>query len=210
MRAMKMTSTWSAGIGFALLLTGGFCDAVEALPVHARKDWSVGIGLGLGRGELEAPDGTKSGGLEGPSPQWRATRQLGPHWAVGIEYEGWLHEQGTTTEKLRRSQQFFGLSANWYPGNPENAWSGIYFRGAAGIGFTRQATIFLNEDLEQIDQVAEDDSGPGFVLGAGYEFWLASHATTGLGTSVVVLSPDGEAVKSGWFTPLALFVNVRF
>lgn len=197
-------------IAVALALASASSGVAHAFPVYPRQNWSVGIGLGLGRGEIEAPDGTTSEGLEGPSPQWRVSRKLGSHWALGVEYNGWFHETGDEATKLRRSLQFFGLAVNWYPGNPENAWSGLYLRGAAGIGFTRVATVYLNDEHEIIDQVAEDDSGPGFVLAAGYEFWLARNATVGLGTSAAVASPDGEAVKSGWFSPLSFSFNVRF
>jgi hypothetical protein len=193
-----------------VILAAALADPANALPVYPRKDWSVGIGLGLGRGEIESPDGSLSEGLEGPSPQWRVARKLGTHWALGVEYEGWFHEEGDSSQKLRRSLQFFGLAVDWYPGNPANAWSGVYLRAAAGIGYTRHATVYLNDEGEQIDQVAEDDSGPGLVLGAGYEFWLARYATVGLATSTGLLWPDGQAVKSGWFSPLAFFFNVRF
>jgi len=202
--------TFNAIVLLAGLFVAAAPRSAEALPVFPRPDWSVGIAYGLSEGEFDIPDGPQLETEEGATPQIRVTRQLGAHWALGAEYEGWFVEVGNLEDKLRVSMQFFGPSLTWYPGNPANAWSGLYLRGAAGLGYTRVAVVELNEDLEQVGTTAIDDSGPGFLVGAGYEFWITRQATTGLGLSYVSLHPDGQIIQSGWFTPLVVHFNVRF
>ena len=197
--------------GFAAgIALGGVSSTAEAIKVYPRPDWSVGIAYGLSKGEFDLPGGPTFKTQEGATPQWRVSRQLGTHLALGAEYEGWFVEVGDLENKARVSLQFFGPSLTWYPGDPTNAWSGLYLRGAAGIGYTRFAAVELNEDLEQVGTTAIDDSGPGFVVGAGYEFWITRQATTGLGLSYVTMNPKGVLIDSGWFSPLVVHFNVRF
>lgn len=201
--SLAMTLAVAVGVAIAP-------KSAEAIQVFPRPNWSVGIAYGLSKGESDITGGSQLETEEGATPQLRVTRQLGTHWALGAEYEGWFVEVGNREDKVRVSMQFFGPSLTWYPGNPANAWSGLYVRGAAGIGYSRVALVELNEDLEQVGTTAIDDSGPGFLVGAGYEFWITRQATAGLGLSHVSLHPGGQIIQSGWFSPLVVHFNIRF
>ena len=113
----------------AVFLLAMLAGDVLAVHPHTREGWLVGISYGYSRGDIEW--GPIDGGAYegGATPQIRFGRMVSNHFAVGIEYHGWMREGGVVPLKLRSSLQSVMLAATWYPGRPDQTLGGFYLRG---------------------------------------------------------------------------------
>jgi len=197
----------------ALALTvPGVCDALMHQP---RPPWTFGVGLGYGRGAFDSPNARHDAYRNGAVPSIQFGRMLGQHFMVGASYEGWMIELGGTVSdsvavKFRRSLQTFGFSVSAFPGSPNNATGGIYLRAGVGTGWAGTATNVVHEDEAQHNAPRIDEWGIGVTAGLGYEFWIASNFTTGLGFNLAYLDIGERIVEQGAFAGLLFNVALYF
>lgn len=193
----------------------------EALSHYERSDWMLGVGMGYGRGLFETPSGREDRYTDGALPAIYFGRMIGQHFMVGLAYEGWMFELGgvvddttavndTTAVKFRRSLQIVGFSATVFPGSVKNWTGGIYLRATAGKGWAGSAAQMVHIDEPQHNAPRIDEWGYGASLGAGYDFWINRHFTTGLGFTYDFLDLDDQIVDRGRFAGLLLNVNLYF
>jgi hypothetical protein len=207
-------------LGVMLTLSTLLSSQALALKVYDRSGWMLGVSIGFGRGNFANADGSSSEYRDGIIPQYRLGRMLGRRFMINFELQDWLIEGGVIDseegggDKARRSLQTWTLALAFYPGNPDNAWSGLYLRVGAGVGLAGTAIIELNEDLEQIDpeHSREDDWGLGLVGTVGYEFWVLRNVTTGVATSLNYVSISDPKIvdKAGFWAPISFNLNWYF
>jgi opacity protein-like surface antigen len=210
-------------LAVALALSTVLPSQASALKVGDRKSWMLGISIGFGRGNFLNADGSESEYRDGIVPQYRIGKMLGRRFMLNFESQNWLIEGGNLDsvgdenfDKIRRSLQTWTLALTVYPGNLENAWSGLYFRAGAGVGLAGTAFILLNEELEQenAETAREDDFGLGLVGTVGYEFWVLNNVTTGVAASFnyVAIDDSEERLvdKAGFAVPIAFNLNWYF
>jgi hypothetical protein len=196
---------------FLTLISG---DVLAGNP-HTRDGWLVGLSYGYSRGEIEWGEidaGTYTGGA---TPQIRFGHMLGSHFALGIEYHGWMREGGEVPVKLRSSLQSAMLAATWYPGRPDQTLGGFYVRGGAGYGWAGLTFIEIEAEPDPEEHVSldqehgdrTDEAGIGYTIGLGYEFRIAHNFAAGLGWSVDYLSIDKDIYKNGTYFPITLVLN---
>jgi opacity protein-like surface antigen len=209
-------------LGAVLGLSTVLSSQALALEVHERSGWMLGVSIGFGRGNFENADGSKSEYRDGIIPQYRIGKMLSSRVMLNFELQDWLIEGGRVDEagdesvdKIRRSLQTWTLALAVYPGNPNNAWSGLYFRAGAGVGLAGTAFITLTEELEQVNpDNRKDDFGFGAVGSVGYEFWILKNVTTAVASSinyVSVSNSDDNLVDKAWFyVPISFNLNWYF
>jgi len=205
---------WTKGILVsvaALSLCGLAAGEALASQAYDRGDWMMGMSIGFGRGSWTDSMGERTTVTEGISPQWRVGKMLGSHWALGFEYNGWLIEDGDIDNRFRRSLQNFGLAATWYPGNPRNAWGGLWLRGGMSYALagTSEVSGISDDDHEALNKVRVDEEGIGTVFGVGYEFWIAKNFTAGFASTVSYLSIGQDFVDEAlYFIPLTMNIGL--
>lgn len=173
--------------------------APQALEVGERSGWVLGLSLGLGEGKIIDSDASGNAYREGITPQWRIGRAWSSHLSTTFEYQGWLFEFGDADVKFRRSLQSWTLAVTWYPGNPANAWNGLWLRAGVGPGLSGTARVFLNEVGEQFDSIRRDEWGVAINAATGYDFWITRRITIGLAANYGYLDIGGDLVREGWF-----------
>jgi hypothetical protein len=198
-----------------------------ALRTHPRPQWMVGVGWGLGRGVFNQPGGDRQEYEDGGTPLIRVGRMLGSKAMVALNYSGWLVEfdqerldtgaaafsdeaGDSTIIKNRRSLQQLVLSLCWFPGNEDGVSGGVYLRAGAGMGWagTNQVPITPGEPQGHGNRI--DEWGWGVSAEAGYEFWIHTHATLGVGAFYDYMSVQENIVDDGWFTGASINLNVYF
>jgi hypothetical protein len=178
-------------------------------PVH-RDGWVLGLGVGLGQGNLTSADGSDFYAKDGAVAQVSVGRALSPRWRVGAVWHDWLTERGDEEQRIRRSMQTWVLAATLVPGNLENAWSGLYLRAGIGVAQGRYATVGVDEHGEDIDQVATDQTGVALHAGIGYELAVSRSVAAGVIVSGNIASYNDELLDHGWFLPLSVSLNWTF
>ena len=205
-----------ARAAFLAALLVAACVALPALSdARERSDWMLGVGMGYGRGLFETPSGREDRYTDGAVPAIQFGRMIGQHFMVGLNYEGWMFELGgviddTTAVKFRRSLQTFGFSATVFPGSTTNWTGGFYLRAAAGKGWAGSSALQVHIDEPQHNAPRIDEWGYGAAVGAGYEFWINPHFTSGLGFNYDFLDLDDQIVARGRFAGLLLNLNLYF
>ncbi len=188
----------------ALLLLATWVAPATAGKPHVRDGWQIGLSYGYSSGNItlsDAFDSYEGTGDGGATPQWRLGHMVGRHFALGVEYSGWMLEGGDAERKIRSSLQQAVITGTWYPGQPDNVLGGLYLRAGVGLGWGSVA------DVEIIDQIQEhgdrlDESGLGILTSLGYEFRITSDVAAGLGVGFNYLSINKDFYESGWFTPV--------
>jgi hypothetical protein len=181
-----------------LVFSAGFVQDSRAIRYQPRPDWKVGVGLGFGRGAFENLEGEQSEYRSGASPMFHVGRMLGEHFMVGVSYEAWLIEFGTSQpgfpEKTRRTLQNLTLAFSVFPGNQRGASGGVFLRAGAGMGWA--GTGFKNAvpDESQDEGVRHDEYGFGVFGEGGYEFWIAPNFTAGLSATFNYFDIGGDIV----------------
>lgn len=204
-------------------------DEALALRTQPRPNWMAGIGWGIGTGEYNLLDGTKEKHYEGGIPLIRVGRMIGSKAMLALNYSGWLVEfdedqvenggerklfagdaEDSTIIKNRLSQQQLALSLYWFPGNPKGASGGVYLRGGVGMGWAGSNEVPITPGEEQGDGDRVDEWGWGVSAEGGYEFWMGSHATLGVGVFGNYMSLKDTVVDDGWFAGASMNFNIYF
>ena len=174
-----------------VLVVVGAAVPASALDTKGRVDqgWTLGIGFGMGRAHVDYLAGSVSEDLrEGVNTEWRIGKMLTPKLALTFDYQGWMLEEGDLTRyaaRFRQGLQVWGLGLTWYPGNPETAWGGMYFRLSGGPALANLAITGVDVDDpigSHGDQERLDEWGWGIGGSAGYEFFVTD--TVGIGPAL--------------------------
>jgi hypothetical protein len=212
----------------SLMLGILFPGKALALRTQPRHRWMVGVGWGLGRGVFNQPGGGRQEYKEGGIPLIRVGRMIGSRAMLAVNYTGWLIEfdeecletgrmaafydepEDSTIIKNRRSLQQLVLSLYWFPGNQDGVSGGVYLRAGAGMGWagTNQVPITPGEPQGHGNRI--DEWGWGVSAEAGYEFWIHTHATLGVGAFYDYMSVQETIVDDGWFTGASINLNIYF
>jgi hypothetical protein len=140
----------------------------------------------------------------------RFGRSLGDHFMLGLEYQAWMIEFGDIPTKFRRGLQGLMLAVDWFPGRPDGVSGGIYLRAAGGMGWSVTAVVPVTVGEAQGHGERNDEWGVVTALGAGYEFWIGSRVTTGLGVSFDYLDIGAQVVDRAAFGGVILDFNLYF
>lgn len=190
----------------------------SALKPHVREGWLVGVAYGYSEGDIKWGQIEEETYKGGATPQIRFGRMLSRKLALGLEYHGWMLEEGRSVEvegepvplKVRSSLQSVTLAATWYPGNPGSALAGLYMRGGLGYGWAGFTIVQIETDpeadvsLEQEHGNRKDESGLAFNLELGYEFRLSRSFAAGLGLGFDYLSINDVIYEAAYYFPVTL------
>lgn len=205
--ATRKVRLGSLACGLALALLATPAAALE--PVE-RQGWTIGLGLGLGHGEIESPEGETFYAKDGASHLIHVQRALHPRWRAGVAWQSWLTERGTEGLRIRRSMQYVNGTLTWVPGPLDNAWSGFYLRGGAGLAHGRSSTAEPDEHGEDINMIATEQTGFALHAGLGYEFRVAEHVAAGMLLSYNHGAYGDSLFDTGWSVPLSFTLNWSF
>ena len=199
-----------------IMLLPPFVGTARATSPVERHSWGAGVAYGIGAADvtLKSNDPT-TGYSRGASPQFRVGKMVGSHFMIGLEDRQWMNETGITGEKLRANFQNFNVVLTVYPGRNSNWTSGFFLQGGAGVAHARTSLLEEipggNEWGETFEVVGKlDESGSGFMFGAGYEFRVSSHLAAGITTSFNSLSFDDDIFDTVKFFPGGLNLNWYF
>lgn len=204
----------------ALLISVVLVPALEAGadPVHKRDGVIFGIGIGVSTGQTTLfPDDedltVESGWKKGVVPQMRLGYAVVKNrLLVMVANQQWLYEQGILAEdKMRINAQNWNLVLNWYPGNLNNYWGGLYFQAGAGYANNRLTLLEPIEDdpygnkFEEIYKV--DEQGVAYQFGIGYEFRLGKSVAIGTQVAYIHQDIDGTIFEESDVIPFNLTLN---
>lgn len=183
----------------------GYSNASALDSTGRDQGWTLGLGIGMGRAQIEYLDGSLSEKFsEGVNTEWRLGKMINRHLALTFDYQGWMLEDGDLNRfsaRFRQGLQIWGLGATWYPGNPENAWGGLVIRGTAGAALANFAITELDDDLLEVEEERLDEWGYGLGLTAGYEFFVTEKIAVGPTVNYGYLMIDEALVETGhWLT----------
>ena len=173
---------------------------------HVRDGWFIGMGYGYGRGAITTSDGHDAAYRDGATPQIRFGHAVSQHFMAGMEYGGWMFEEGDVDLKYRYSLQTVTAALSWHPGPVNTYWGGFYSRAGVGLAWGRANRIRL-EDQEQIDTVHITETGLGLAFQIGYEFRITHNAAAGLSLGYSHLEIDKDLFKEARYVPMAMTLN---
>jgi len=199
-------------VAVSLVAVSLLAGPASALKPHVRDGWLVGVSYGYSEGNIDwAPEGLDSDGYGGgATPQIRVGKMISSKVALGLDYHGWMLEDGAVPLKVRSSLQSVSFSGTWYPGREGSAMQGFYLRGGAGYAWAGLTFIEIDEEppdhvpLEQEHGTRTDESGFAFNFQIGYEFRLARNFATGLGLGYNHLSIGRDIYDSAYYFPVTL------
>ncbi len=168
---------------------------------HVRDGWQLGFSYGYSAGRITFANEAEGTGEGGATPQIRLGHSVGRHFALGVEYNGWMLEGGDADLKIRSSLQQVLLAGTWYPGQPDRAGGGFYVRAGIGLGWGSVAEVEIFDQIQE-HGVRVDETGLGILTGIGYEFRIVKDVAAGLGVGFNHLSIDKDFYDSGWFMPV--------
>ena len=168
---------WLVPLGLVLtvLLPGTNVRAED----HIRDGWYIGMGYGYGRGVITGGNEKDYSYRDGATPQVRFGHSVGQHFMAGIEYSGWMFEEGDIHEKYRYSLQNLDAALTWHPGPVDAYWGGFYARAGIGLAWGRAVVVEIEEQV-QVASYAFTETGLGLVFNVGYEFRITHNAAAGL------------------------------
>lgn len=200
-----MRSTLFMALALALVVS----DA-RALEAFGRdQGWTLGIGIGMGRADVQYLGGDVKEKLrEGVNTEWRLGKMLNRNFALTFDYQGWVLEDGDLSSysaRFRQGLQIWGAGLAWYPGNPANGWGGTVFRLSSGAALANFAITVLDENLLESEEARLDEWGWGVNLSGGYEFFVTDTFAVGPMLNVGYLAIDEALVDRGtWVTVTVL------
>jgi len=190
----------------------------RADPIHRRDGVIFGVGFGVSQGKVTLFPGeedltVESGWKAGVVPQLRLGYAVVKNrLLVMIANQQWLYEQGVLAEnKMRINAQNWNLVLNWYPGNLNNYWGGLYFQAGAGYANNRLTLLEPIEDdpygnkFEEVYKV--DEEGIAYQVGIGYEFRLGKSVAAGVAAGYIQQDIDGTIFKESSAFPFNLTLN---
>ncbi len=188
------------GLVSALLCPGTLADD------HNRNGWFVGVGYGYGRSIIKAGNAQEYSYQDGATPQIRFGHSIGKHLMAGLEYSGWMLEEGDIYNKYRCSLQSVNAAVTWHPGPVDAYWGGFYTRVGVGLAWGRGVWVII-EEQEQVGFQSLDETGFGLIFQIGYEFRITHNAASGLSTGFSHLDIGKELFDEAQFVPLAMTLN---
>jgi len=198
---LRLSTRLLSGLGALFVLFGVLPSPARALPPVERHNWTVALGVGTGKADVELnPTDYQTGWTRGASAEYRIGRLIGPHFMVAVGNRQWLDEGGIEELKIRASIQNLDLMLTVYPGKTSNWTSGFYVSGGAGRAHARLTALEPipggpNQYGETYEIVAkEDENGFSWSAGFGYEFRISTHFTAGAGFSYNFLDFQDEAI----------------
>lgn len=200
----KFGAQWLVPLGLAMAV---LCPGGKALAEdHVRDGWFIGMGYGYGRGVITASNEQDYSYRNGATPQIRFGHAVSEHFMAGLEYGGWMFEEGDAQEKYRYSLQSVNAAVTWHPGPVDVFWGGFYARSGVGLAWGR-AVIVEIEDQEQVSSRSLDETGLGLIFQAGYEFRLTETVAAGASAGWSYLDIGKELFDQARYVPLALTLN---
>jgi hypothetical protein len=186
----------------AVLLGMAATDASALDAVGRDQGWTLGLGFGMGRAEVNYFGGDiQQEFRQGVSTEWRLGKMLNRKVALTFDYQGWLIEDGNLDTRLRQGLQSWGLGLTWYPGNPQTAWGGMFIRLGGGWALANIAATSLDEDLHETDEERIDEWGYSASGTIGYEFFVSDTVAMGPTLNFAYLSIDKDIADNGrWLT----------
>ena len=203
-------------IAHVLLVSLLLASSASALDTMGRQDqgWTLGLGFGMGRAHVSYFGGEIENDFrEGVNTEWRLGKMLTPQLALTFDYQGWMLEAGDLTQfnaRFRQGLQVWGPGLTWYPGNPQNAWGGMYFRGSGGFALANLAVTTLDEDLHEDEEERLDEWGWALGGSIGYEFFVTNSIGMGPALNFSYLSIEEELVDEGRWLTLTLLGSWYF
>ena len=198
----------------AFVLAAAFvCAAApraSALEPVRHDNWTLGLGLGLGHGEITGADASTFYAKDGASHTITVLKALSPRTRAGIVWQTWLTERSDASLRVRRSMQTVTANFTLVPGSLDNAWSGFYLRGGAGIAQGRLYTAESDEHGEDLNPQKKDQTGFALEGGLGYEFRVTQHIATGMNVMANYASYNDELYDHGWYLPVSFTLNWSF
>lgn len=185
-------------------------DSAMAGKPHVREGWMVGVAYGYSEGNIDWTAREEAQYSGGATPQMRFGKMISSKVALGLDYHGWMLEEGEVPLKIRSSLQSASLTGTWYPGDPESTLGGFYVRGGAGYAWASLSFIEIDEEpqehvpLDQEHGTRFDEGGVAFNLQLGYEFRLSKSFAAGLGAGFDYLSINRDIYTSAYYFPLTL------
>ncbi len=173
--------------------------AVACLPAAAaaqtvpREGFWFGVGAGAGRAEVTCDDCSDDGAETGGSGYVKAGWTLNPHLLVGGELNVWTRRESRGDTDAWLTMYNASATLTFYP----SAVAGFFVKGGAGVAY-------LDTDVERRGSTVTIDlgSGPGFLVGAGYDIRLGRVALTPAVNywrgHIGDVEGRGVAVASGW------------
>jgi len=204
-----LRTLFTTGALACALLAGAAPRALALEPV-THGAWTMGLGLGVGHGEIVYPSGDSFYARDGASHTIVIQHALSDRTRAGVNWQTWLTERGLGGERIRRSMQTVTASATLVPGNLDNAWSGFYLRGGVGIAQGRYSTADSDEHGEDINLQKKDQTGIAFQGGLGYEFHVTSQIATGMNVMANYAGYEDELFDHGWYVPVSFTLNWSF
>lgn len=197
-------------VAITCLVTCLLADPAMAGKPHVREGWLVGLSYGYSEGVIDWSVGEEGSYGGGATPQMRFGKMISPKVALGLDYNGWMLEEGVVPVKLRSSLQSVSLTGTWYPGNPGSALGGFYVRGGVGFAWASLTLVEVDEEpqdhvpIEQEHGTREDESGLALNAQLGYEFRVSRSFAAGLGMGINYLSIDKNIYTSAYYFPFTL------
>lgn len=164
-------------------------------PSPVREGFWFGIGAGVGRADVSCDgcDDDESGSETGGSGYVKAGWTLNPHVLVGGELNVWTRHEDFGGADAWLTMYNASATVTLYP----SATAGGFVKGGVGVAY-------LDTDVERRDTTITIDlgSGPGFVVGVGYDIRVGRVAITPAVNywfgNIGDLRGRGVSVASGW------------
>ncbi len=187
----------AVGLVWAVLLPGASAWAED----HDRDGWFIGMGYGYGRGVITGSNEQDYSYQNGATPQIRFGHSVGKHFLAGVEYGGWMFEEGDVDFKYRYSLQSINAAVTWHPGEMDGYWGGFYVRAGVGLAWGRAVEVEL-EEQEQVASTSLDETGVGLVFQVGYEVWVSRCVTAGVSLGYSYLDIGKVLFDEARFVPV--------
>lgn len=173
--------------------------------------WFAGVGYGYCRGVIETDDAMEFPFQNGVTPQVRFGHSLSDNLSLGLEYGGWVFEEGDIDNKFRYSLQSIDATVTWYPDPTEGYWGGFYARAGAGLAWIRAAWLLIEmeeqQEQEQIAFLILDETGLGLLVQVGYEFQINSNTGIGISAGFNHLDIRADWFEQAQYVPLTINLN---
>ena len=159
----------------------------------SREGFWFGIGGGAGRAEITCDDCDDEGSDIGGSGYVKAGWTLNPRVLVGGELNVWTRREDLGDTDAWLTMYNASATVTFYP----SATAGLFVKGGAGVAY-------VDTDVERHNSTITIDlgSGPGFILGAGYDIRFGRVALTPAVNywrgHIGTIEGRGVSVASGW------------
>jgi hypothetical protein len=186
-----------------------------ALFPQKRGGWEAGVGYGLGYGKIEGGstlNNAETDWIDGGCPQIRLAKFINSKWSVGYYQQEWMDVRGHGDDQIFVSLQNFAAALTLYPGDPERASGGLYFRGAVGFSNGRlQVEELTGSNLDTlVASTYRNEGGLGLSGAVGYELRVLPTVAFGGEVSAHYQSIDQAYFKESWFFPTVLTLSWYF